>query len=284
MKELGEVCFVGIKLLEVYGLKPGDKIHVTRNKALENLQTSYIDRYKRQHPKEVISDEKILELCNEELIKEYMNRGAYYTIAGTVSTLSGKYDWMFFTPGNLQAHLIFRVAISLDLAEFILADNLRAEEFRSYAARVVGANTDKYATNRLTFYMDTSKLDDLMNTLTLLQKLYPVVAAAAVMIGGVLCGLILIQTAKEVAILRVLGTTKRRTGAILVIEQVILCITGLVLGACGLLLYNGAYLAEIAAKLYLFAALYFTGCLAGSIICFIITTNRKVLELLQTKE
>jgi hypothetical protein len=70
----------------------------------------------------------------------------------------------------------------------------------------------------------------------------------------------------------------------LVIEQGLLCIIGLVAGGCGLLLYNGPSLTEIAGELYLFTSLYFAGCLAGSIICSVITTNRKVLDLLQTKE
>lgn len=284
MKKLGEVCIAGKKLMEANGLKPGDKIHVTRTGALENLQASYVQRYKREHPEDETSNEKILELYNDQIMKEFATRGAYYTIAGIVTAKSDQYNRMFFSPGNLRTDLIFRYAAPLDIAEYKLADNLRAEEFRSYAAGVVSANVDELLSKDLAFYMDTSKLDKLLNTLNLMEKLYPVVIAAAVLIGGLVCGLIVIQAAKEAAIMRVLGTTRRRTRAILAVEQVILCLAGLTAGACGLMLYNGVYLVEIALKMYILAALYFAGCLAGTLTCSIITLRRNVLELLQVKE
>lgn len=284
MKEVGKVCIAGSKLLEENGLKPGDKVHVTGTGILKNLKSSYINKYRIEHPEEAISDEKILELYNDEITKEIMDEGLYYTIAGSVTTPSGKYDRMVFTPGTFKTTPIFGFEVPLDLAEFTLADNLRADEFRSYAGMIAGGSTGKYSSNRLTFIMDTSKIENLLNTLKLLEKLFPVVVAAAVLIGCLLCGLIIIQSSKEVAILRVLGTTRRRTRAILVIEQIFLCIIGLAAGASGLLLYKGTALAGIATVLYLFAALYFAGSLASALTCSAIATRRNVLELLQTKE
>ncbi|MEN6313429.1 MAG: ABC transporter permease [Clostridiaceae bacterium] len=284
MKELGKVCIAGGKFLEENGLKPGDKVHVTGTWILNNLQSSYINKYRSEHPEEAILDEKILELYQDEIEKKYMDEGLYYTIAGSVTTPSGKYDRIVFTPGTLRTSMIFGFEAPLDLAEFTLADNLRADEFRSYAGMVTGESAGKHLSNRITFIMDTSKIDNLLNTLRLLEKLFPVVAAAAVLIGGLLGGLIIIQAAKEAAIMRVLGTTRRLTLVILAIEQTTLCIIGLAAGACGLLLYNGPVFAEIAPKMHLFAVIYFAGCLAGALTCSAIATRRNVLELLQVKE
>ncbi len=251
---------------------------------LRRLQSLYIEKYRSRHSEEDISDDKILQLYNDEITKEYKKQSLYYTIAGYVTTSSGEYDSMVFTPGILKTTLIFGFEAPLDLVEFTVVDKLHLDEFRSYVGMAAGASSETYPSNSPTFVMDTSKIDNLLNTLKLLEKLFPVVVAAAVLIGGLVCGLIIIQSSKEVAILRVLGTTRRRSYSILVIERMLLCIIGMAAGACGLLLYKGAALTGIAAEMYLYAALYFTGCLFGSIICSVITTCRKVLELLQTKE
>jgi ABC-type antimicrobial peptide transport system permease subunit len=284
IKELGKACIIGKALLEENGLKPGDEVHITGTAVLSILQSLFIDKYRSEYPEEEISDEKILEIYKDEIAKEFLKEGLFYTIAGYVTTPSAKYDRIVFTPGTLKTSPIFGFEVPLDLVEFSLADNLYADEFRSYAEMVAGGSSGEYSSNRLSFIMDTSKIENILNTLKFLSKLFPLVVAAAVLIGGLLCGLIIIQTTKEAAIMRVLGMPRRRTIAVLAFEQMFLCLTGMILGAVGLLLYNGEYLKEIAIEMYLFAALYFVGCLAGTFICSVIATRRKLLELLQTKE
>lgn len=281
IKEVGLVCIVGSKFLEKNELKLGDKVHVTSTGLLDYLQSKWINRYRSEHPEQVISDEEILEINNDLIEEEFLDEGLYYTIAGTVTTPTGKYDKTVFTPGIYDTIPIFGHKVSLDFAEFTLADNLLSDKFRSYADRIV---SDESLAKQVTFVMDTSKIDNLLKTLELMNKLYPMVVAAAVLIGGLLCGLIILQYSKEAAIMRVLGTTRLRTSMILVIEQLILCIVGIALGVGGLILYNGAVLKEIASKLYLFAGLYFAVSLVSTLICSAIATRRNVLNLLQTKE
>lgn len=281
MKEFGEVCVVSDNLLKANGLKLGDKVHVTITGTLKDLQQLYIKKYKSAHPDTVLTDDKILELSNDEIRKEISRQGFDYTIVGTITTLSDQYANTVFSPGTLNASLIFGRGVSLDLAEFTLADNLCANEFRNYVERMYNINTNEYSSNRLIFNMDTSKIDNLLKTLSLFEKLFPVVLAIAVLIAGLVCGLIILHTSKEVAILRVLGTTRRKTCVILILEQVIHCIVGLILGALGLLLYNGtSAISGILVELYLIAAMFFVGCFAGGLICGIITSNLKVLDLL----
>ncbi|NLE04261.1 MAG: hypothetical protein GX638_05585 [Crenarchaeota archaeon] len=284
MNELGRVCIVGSRLLEENGLKPGDKVHITGTGTLNILQSLYINKYRSEHPGEDISDGQILELFKDKIAEEFLKEGLSYTIAGSVTTSSSKYEWTLFTPGAHRMSPILGFEVPLDIAEFTLADNLRVDEFRSYATMLTGGTDGHYSSNRLSFVMDTSKIENLLNTLKLLNKLFPLVVAAAVLIGGLLCGLIIIQTTKEAAIMRVLGMPRWRTIAILSFEQVFLCLTGMILGVVGLLLYNREYLKEIAIEMYLLAALYFAGCLGGTFICSLIATRRKLLELLQTKE
>lgn len=285
MKKYGEVCVVSDKMLKAYGLKLGDKVHVTITGTLNDLQQDYIKKYKSEHPNTVLTDDKILERSNDELQKELLRQGLDYTIVGTFTTQSGKYVNTVFSPGTLDAARIFGEGVTPDRAEFTLKDNLRINEFRKCVEDMFGIKANENSSNSLSLIMDTSKIDNLLKTLSLFEKLLPVVIAVVVLIEGLVCGLIILHTSKEVAILRVLGTTRRKTCTILILEQVIYCIVGLILGALGLLLYNGSSaISGILTELYLVAAMFFVGCCAGSLISGIITSNLKVLDLLQSKE
>ena len=285
MKKYGEVCIVSDKMLKAYGLKLGDKVHVTITGTLNDLQQDYIKQYKSEHTDAVLTDDKILEQSNDEIQKELLHQGLDYTIVGTFTTQSDKYVNMVFSPGTLDAARIFKKGEAPDRAEFTLKDNLRINEFRKCVEDMFGIKANENSSNSLSLIMDTSKIDNLLKTLSLFEKLLPVVIAVVVLIEGLVCGLIILHTSKEVAILRVLGTTRRKTCTILILEQVIYCIVGLILGALGLLLYNGSSaISGILTELYLVAAMFFVGCCAGSLISGIITSNLKVLDLLQSKE
>ena len=84
--------------------------------------------------------------------------------------------------------------------------------------------------------------------------------------------------------MRVLGTTKKRARAILVLEQASLGIIGLLLAAILLLAINGAALASYAQPLASCAALLIAASALGASICAVIVTRRRPLELLQVKE
>ena len=206
-----------------------------------------------------------------------------YTVAGILTTPSGRYDSVVFSPGTGETRGIsgdmFNFSMTpLDVAEFTLADNFRSEEFRTYADRLVMID------GAMEFVMDTSKLENPRNTLRLLESLYPGAFAAALLIGGFLCCLIIVQSSKEAAIMRIQGTTKGRTRALLSIEQISLSVAGLVVGWLALLIYRGRELGEISGEMALFAALYFGVILASAVVCSVLATRRSALGLLQTKE
>ena len=168
----------------------------------------------------------------------------------------------------------------LSFAEYSLADYHRAIELRSYAKTLLEPNDQHHPR----FSMDTSEADRIYNTSRMIETLYPIAFVAAVLIGAITMGLLILQRTAEAATLRILGTAKSRTRALLTIEQILLCILGLVLALATLVCVNGAELAKTADSISIYVAAHLLICAAGCIIAAANVTKRKVLELLQVKE
>ena len=117
--------------------------------------------------------------------------------------------------------------------------------------------------------------------LSLLRLLFPVAIAVTIIAGFGLSILLMLQNAKVTAIMRVLGATRKRTGAMLTIEHVAICLTGLILGIVVTIVMGGR---GGIASFFGFAGLYFSGALVGGICGASIVTKRSPLELLQVKE
>jgi len=117
--------------------------------------------------------------------------------------------------------------------------------------------------------------------LSLLCLLYPVAIAVSILIGLGLSMLLMLQNAKNAAIMRVLGQGKRKTRTILVAEQVMPCLLGLLFGV-GVLLLTGWGFGPVSALSLV--AVYLTGSVVGGIVGAILVTSRPPLELLQVKE
>ena len=282
MDKFGEIIIVGKTLMETFRLEPGGTVQITRQDLLAQMRYEHISSYRTRHPGEEITDDEILSLYQDELMKAINEAARTYTIAGVILTSSDRTNNKAFMPGMGQSSEIygnmFNISLTpLDMAEFKLVDNLRADEVREYGERVAKSFG-------VVFLMDTSKLENPRNTMRLLEALYPVTLVAALLIGGFLCCLVILQSSKEAAIMRILGTTNRKTRVLLALEQVILGIAGLAVGVCGLLLYQGHELTAISWQLYLFAVLYFCVILVSTIICAILVTRHSTLGLLQTKE
>lgn len=121
-------------------------------------------------------------------------------------------------------------------------------------------------------------------TLSLLSVLYPVTTAIAAGIATVLACLMVFQNAKTAAIMRVTGMDKRRSLWVQVMEQMMPCVIGLLMGLllCVVLLETTETSSFL--PLLLRAGLYLTGCAVGSLIAGLSTTSRAPLDLLQVKE
>lgn len=128
----------------------------------------------------------------------------------------------------------------------------------------------------------TQAVEPLERNISLLEILYPAMCALAIVIAAGLAALLLMQSAKEAAILRVLGVGKGLTAALLVAEQVIPALLGALLGALVLKLapISGLVWREV----WLCAAGYVLAAGVGAAIGALARVRKNPLELLQVKE
>jgi len=112
----------------------------------------------------------------------------------------------------------------------------------------------------------------------LLQLLFPIAMGISGVIGAGLAMLLLLQNAKNAAIMRVLGMSKGRVQLILWLGQIILCVGG---GLAGLLLIVAI---GWRADLLTVVMSYWIGAAIGAAVGAILVTNRAPLDLLQVKE
>ena len=202
-----------------------------------------------------------------------------YTVVGRVS--GGKPDAVFFPFAKGFEMMVFANELVFDYCEVTLESPLYTDEFRVFVKpRIV--NT--VGGSKLPFVMDTSEADNTLRTMNLMSALYPIAAAAAAILAGLFPGLIIMQTDRDASIMRVLGATKKRTRAMLLAEQAVLCLAGLALGAILLFIINGALPADSALPLAAYAALQLAACATGALICSVVITRRRPLELLQVRE
>ena len=115
--------------------------------------------------------------------------------------------------------------------------------------------------------------------LSLLRILYRIAIILSLVIGLGLSVLLTLQNAKNASIMRVLGTTKKRTLAMLCAEQIVVCLFGLAAGIC-VIAFAGWGVEPSA----LSTGLYFLCTLIGAVAGGILVAYRPPLELLQTRE
>ena len=126
-------------------------------------------------------------------------------------------------------------------------------------------------------------LEPLEKNLSLLNVLFPVTIAVSALISMALTILLLLQRAKEAAIMRALGTTKTSMCVGLCTEQLFLCLFGVLLGLAAF----AALRRNVGPLIWAVtgcAGAYFGGCLCGILFSAISLIRRKPLDLLQVKE
>ena len=269
LSEPGDIVVLGSEIMETYGLKLGDTVLLISNNMADGLWSqAYLEYGDGQ-------DRTELESIYQELLDQSLES---FTIAGVVTVPSGNYTNIIFTPGSDKTESAYGSGASTDVIEVTLADYRLLDELRGYGERIEASSPD------VSFVMDSSKLEVPLNTLNLLEKLYPTIVAAALVIGAFLCCLVLLQSSKEVSIMRVLGTTKGRTITIMSLEQIFLCIIGIILGLAGLVVYNRGDIIPVMGQLCVFAGAYLIVIIITSIVTASFIIKKDLLTLLQTKE
>ena len=117
--------------------------------------------------------------------------------------------------------------------------------------------------------------------LLLLELMYPIAIALAVAIGAAMSMLLVLQAAKNAAIMRVLGATRQKTCVMLATELIAICFIGIVIGLSVLIALAWGFGIP---ELIIVAMYYFGGAIAGSVAGAIVVTAKQPLELLQVRE
>ncbi|MCL2168675.1 MAG: ABC transporter permease [Defluviitaleaceae bacterium] len=167
------------------------------------------------------------------------------------------------------------------------ARNREVHELEPMVEGVLAANEVGQLIGRLPleFFMNDGELRNMVEpmeqNLNLLRLLYPIAIAVAAVLSVGLSLLVMLQNAKNAAIMRVLGKTKTRAKVTLCGEQVMVCVIGVILGI-GALFAIGVQAFDIAPVML--AVMYFAGSIIGSIVGAIIISGKTPMELLQVKE
>ena len=125
-------------------------------------------------------------------------------------------------------------------------------------------------------------VEPMEQNLSLMERLYPITMVISAVIGGVLCLLLVLNQAKETALLRMLGVEKGKIRAMQVKQILFLTLIGLLLGFILLISLRGIGAAQPSVAVA--ALVYLVGALLGALLGAIQVSNKKPMELLQVKE
>jgi hypothetical protein len=165
--------------------------------------------------------------------------------------------------------------------------NLELDEFKAVLDKALdlqNARGDYYQLRALVWDEQLrNTLEPIQDSIALMQLLYPVLLALSALIAAAVAALLAQLSAKDAAILRVLGTTRRRSWGILCLQAAVPCVLGLALGVAAVYAGLPAARAQLGAALGC-AALYLAAALVGAATSAAATLRRNPLELLQVKE
>jgi ABC-type transport system, involved in lipoprotein release, permease component len=182
-------------------------------------------------------------------------------------------DWYWFFAG---------VDGLLEAAEFTLADNTQADLLREDGEKA--ALIAQSASPSLQFILDLTALENVKRINEIMVKLFPLILAALVIIGGFFQVLMLSQLSKDAARLRLLGTPPRRIAAILALERLLLLLLGFMLSMLGLILFSGEALRDTAGTIAKCALLFLAVNITAILALSFTISKRNPLKSTQAKE
>ncbi len=267
------VCFLGEAALEKLGLKLGDEVNLSG--ADESRRKVYADIY---------GGDAFMEGLRFTVIGSFRTGIGDYDILMPWGTIMRLYDR--FYPGAADGDGTMQTAVQFRVRNDLLRDE---RSYRDSPNELLAkSSSQRIAALTLRVFDDEVKnvIKPLEENTDLLELLLPFVGAAVVAIGAAIPGLVILQSSKEAATMRALGTTRRRVMAMLVCEQMLLTLAGIALGVFGLFAAHG-FGHEAAADLS-GAYGYFAACaLLSAAVCIAASafvSAGSALKLLQTGE
>ena len=256
------VCVLPAPVMEEMGISLGDEVRINELGCIDILQQAYKQFWLSEEEKVALRD-------------EYRS---FYRVIGRVETeldqriIYAPAESYFFYP-------CFGYVLYYDLAEFTLNDYRQADEFRRYAENICAISVKSPV-----FEMDTSDADRIYRVYRLIETLYPLTVAAALILGTLLPVLMILQEQKEAAILRALGWSKKLTIRRLTLEQAVLCLVGLVLAIIALFAVNGLGFLGVILVPLLYVAAHFALCVGASAAISMSILQKSPMRLLQVRE
>jgi len=227
-------------------------------------------------------DEVFFERLEQEIQEQLTQASTPYKIVGIIHSEDFTTSTSVFTPAGDSAvalHCIYGDDFfEVKYSQFILGDNDRLGELSDILLELKGDSREA------AYFIDIAELDNIKRVCDLIHLLYPVAVVGVVLIGLTAPGLIIIQSVKSAAILRVLGVTKKRARCMLMFEQVGLCVVGTALAAGALVIYDSGLFTRSADMLAVCGVLYLLGCVCAAFGASVSVTRRRILDLLQVKE
>ena len=245
-----------------FGVKLGDLVRVDESDWLIKLTGS------GQNP---------LEPGETELDRRDKHR-PFFQVVGIIQSESDSKT--AFIPTEARQKVLFLVPkLELDIAEYTLVDYHQAAEFTDY----VKGQLDK-SQNAVQFTMDTSYADRIYKIHRLIETLYPLTIAAALLLGGILPGLTVLHASKEISILRALGVKVRKCVSLYTLAQVLCACVGLILGLALVFVIQKPELSAVTTPFVIYLVAHLVACAVGSGVFAWLCARKRVLEQLQAKE
>lgn len=215
--ENGAQCVVGSLLAASLGVSPGDSITMLSYDRMYQLSSMYREE--------------------DEFNSQIENADTEFMVAGVITSEDTNINLGIFAPisKNVEAmNEYIEYPFPVEISEFILVDKENPYKLRDYLDILV-SHDHKYQ-EPVSYQFDTTELENIVRVRDMLHQLFPIAVAGAVFIGFMTPVLIIIQSAKEAALLRILGTNNLRTRCMLAFSQISLCVIGLLLADFGLAL------------------------------------------------
>lgn len=168
--------------------------------------------------------------------------------------------------------------------------NREIDTFRNILETLVGSPNAGTIALRSVLWDEELRLAvaPLENSIELMEVLYPVTLALSLLVAAGIAVLFVMTSAKEAAIMRVLGTSKLRSRVMLALQTAFTSAAGLLIGLAGVLAYTGRTRPELLAGLVgasaLCAVLYLLAAIIGAAVSSTAVTSKNPLELLQVRE
>ena len=259
-----KVCVLPSRYAEMLGKGLGDRVRVEEHLYLENLrlETGLIYTEEQFNQAVAIRDQ----------------RRPLLTIAGVVP--SETYENILYAPvGAWRSFSWISNQLTLDLAEYTLADYRRAEEFRAFSKDVLSG-----VQNIVKLELDTSYADRIYKIHQLIETLYPLTIAAALFLGGILPGLTVLHASRQISVLRALGAKIGKCVGIYALAQLLCALFGLVMGFLLVILTQRPVFGAVARPFGIYLAAHLTACAIGSGVFAWLCARKHVLAQLQAKE